>query len=448
MINKVKAIAQGLGVNRAISYTVIGHFVSTVATPITAWLVLSYLSLEAQGYFYTFGSLLAIQSLFELGFGQCITQFLAHEFSQLEFNGDGKINGGRRPLSRLLTLTRYAVKFYTATAILAFIGLAVIGHKFFEDEASSAISWQYAWYLLCGSTSLNLLLIGATSILQGCDQVAWVARARTISNITKPIILAGALVLGFELYSAALAAIVSLAILAILVWLKWGRAIILNAGQAYEYNSISWWNDVWPFQWRIAASWAGAYLAFSLFNPIIFKFFGPEVAGRFGFTWSLLQNIAIIASVWNGTAVTKYCALISLRNWTELDVLWKKNSIVSLGISVAGCGCVLGLEIVLRAIGSPYADRMLDPMSTLLLIGAFLINNAILSMTVYLRAHKHDPMMLYSVVSGLLISGGLYVAAKNFDIRQVALANFVATIFCFLIAIKIFMKYRHFTRVI
>jgi O-antigen/teichoic acid export membrane protein len=442
----IQSLAGRLGVNKAISYTVVGHFIAAIATPITTWLVLKYLTLEEQGYFYTFGSLLAIQSLFELGFGQCISQFAAHEFAQLKLDENEKITGEKRPLSRFITLVHYAARFYIITAVIAYISLVVIGCIFFNDVDEEKIGWRYAWYLLCASTALNLLLIGATAVLQGCNQVAWVARARTISNIIRPLVLASCLFLGFKLYSVGAAAMASLGCLAIFVWWRWSRAIKSIIKQPCEKNTISWWNEVWPFQWRIAVSWAGAYLAFSLFNPIIFKLCGSEVAGRFGVTWSLLQNVSIVASVWNGTSIPTYCAFISRREWGALDRLWKKNSIVSFAICAIGCLVVLSLEIGFSVIQSPYANRMLDSISCLWLIAAFLINNIILSLTVYLRAHKHDPLMWHAVISGIMISVSLYFSAKYSDIRGISIANFFVTFIGFIIAVKIFFKHRYSTR--
>src|SRR4051812_22559277 len=56
-----------VGIDRPVLHTLLGRGWSLVAGPVTLLLITRFLSPEQQGYFYTFGSLAALNVFFELG---------------------------------------------------------------------------------------------------------------------------------------------------------------------------------------------------------------------------------------------------------------------------------------------------------------------------------------------------------------------------------------------
>src|SRR5687767_14379524 len=70
-----------------------------LAAPVTILLIAGRLSAEQQGYYYTFGSLVALQSFFELGFGVVVINVASHEWARLALDGEGRINGDADALS-------------------------------------------------------------------------------------------------------------------------------------------------------------------------------------------------------------------------------------------------------------------------------------------------------------------------------------------------------------
>lgn len=76
-----------LGVDKAIFYTLVGRSLGIPVSVLTIFFIARYLSPEEQGYYYTFGSIVALQVFFELGLTGIITQFVAHEASHLSWNG-------------------------------------------------------------------------------------------------------------------------------------------------------------------------------------------------------------------------------------------------------------------------------------------------------------------------------------------------------------------------
>ena len=67
------------GIDRAIAYTVLARGFQILGSTGTVLLILRFLTPVEQGYYYTLLSLVALQTVFELGFSFVILQMAAHE---------------------------------------------------------------------------------------------------------------------------------------------------------------------------------------------------------------------------------------------------------------------------------------------------------------------------------------------------------------------------------
>ena len=68
MIALLNDLRRKMGVNRPVFYTLVGRGWSLLSGPITILLLTTFFSPKVQGYYYTFGSVLALQVFLELGF--------------------------------------------------------------------------------------------------------------------------------------------------------------------------------------------------------------------------------------------------------------------------------------------------------------------------------------------------------------------------------------------
>ena len=75
-----KRLANKLGIDKAILFTSSSTLIGALGNVVSAILVIKFLSIEEQGFYYTFGSIAAVQIFFELGLNGIITQFVAHEY--------------------------------------------------------------------------------------------------------------------------------------------------------------------------------------------------------------------------------------------------------------------------------------------------------------------------------------------------------------------------------
>ena len=83
-MNILKNIASKIGMDKYIAYSSGANILRAFTGLASIYFISLCLTGEEQGYYYTFGSILAIQVFFELGFTGIITQYVAHEQAHLK----------------------------------------------------------------------------------------------------------------------------------------------------------------------------------------------------------------------------------------------------------------------------------------------------------------------------------------------------------------------------
>src|SRR5574344_1686117 len=83
----LRNIGNKIGLDKSIAYTSTARIIQASGGVITALFIAKYLTKVEQGFYFTFGSILAIQTFFELGMNGIITQYVAHEASHLHWQG-------------------------------------------------------------------------------------------------------------------------------------------------------------------------------------------------------------------------------------------------------------------------------------------------------------------------------------------------------------------------
>src|SRR5580698_7151699 len=136
-----------VGLDRAIIFTVLARGWASLAGIVTVILIARFLSPAEQGYYYTFGSLVALQIVFELGFSFVILQMASHERAHLTISTDYVISGDPRAHARLASVLQKSVRWYSIAAVLMAALLIPAGWYFFASHrhAGQAVSWQLPW---------------------------------------------------------------------------------------------------------------------------------------------------------------------------------------------------------------------------------------------------------------------------------------------------------------
>jgi O-antigen/teichoic acid export membrane protein len=404
-----------MGIDRAIGYTVLARGWSALAGLATVALIARTLSPVEQGYYYTFGSLVALQIVFELGFSVVILQLAAHEVAHLTIGPGGIIAGPAVSHARLASIFRKVIKWYSVAAILMACLLIPVGWHFFAatPDPHHSVAWRLPWIAVVLASSVTFQIDPIFSFLEGCGFVARVARTRLAQSILGSLLAWSMLLLHHGLFAPAL--LISGQAIAGLVWIASYRTLLHKLFRhPIGDHQIDWWQEVWPFQWRIAVSYACGFFIFQLFNPILFHYWGPVVAGRMGMSLNISNAIASIAIAWISTKAAPFGALIARREFPALDRLFFRSvaqtivfcSVVSLVV------WIVAYLLALRHMS--FAQRLLPPLPFAFLLLSMNINQAVNSMALYLRAHKQEKFLLNSILGAIFLILTAFLLGRPF----------------------------------
>ena len=441
MFNRLHQIRRWAGVDRPVFFVVLARGWSLFSGPITVVLLGTFLSPESQGYYFTFGSVMALQVFLELGFAQAIIQFASHEFAQLRWAGDGTVTGHLPARSRLLSLGRLSLKAYAVMATLAPLLVGVAGQIFFQSRAQTGVNWLLPWWLLCLGSGANLLLLPVWSLLEGCNQVEFVARCRLTMGIAGNIALWLALTLRAGLFAASASTGIAFLMGAYLLW-RYRAPLLKQVVQEKLTERMSWRREIWPFHWRMAVSGISGSISSNLFNPTIFYFHGAIVAGQMGMTLSIVNSISAVAMSWMSTKAPRYGILISQRRYVELDALAWRATAQAFFVCLSGI-CVMLCGLVWLKSGFVLGQRFATIPAAVFLSGTALISQVVYGQAYYLRAHKKEPFMWVSLMGSGLGAVAVIVGARLFGPVGTSAAYLLAGVLVLPVTTWIFYKKRH-----
>lgn len=414
-------ITQKLGIDKAIFFTILGRGLQISTALFTVFFIAKYLTPDEQGYYYTFGSIVAIQVFFELGLTQIITQFVAHEASHLHWNECYELIGEDKYKSRLASLLRFCVKWYLIIAALLLIVLSIAGYVFFETYESKhhEIKWQLPWILLAIGTAFNLLLSPIIAFIEGLGKVKEVAQIRFVQQVLHPIVVWGGLSLGSKLFVSGADAVLRVIIVGFILIKSPFYRILRNIWNYQKEERVIYKKEIFPYQWRIALSWISGYFIFQLFNPVLFATEGAKVAGQMGMTMAALNGLQALSQSWINTKVPRLSGLIAQKDYQTLDNLFGRTMKQMLFVGtffLVSFVTVIGVFQIfeIKFLGMDIGSRFLPLLPLTLMAWSVFTMLPISCWSTYLRCHKKEPLLLNSIVVGILcclstlIIGNLY----------------------------------------
>jgi O-antigen/teichoic acid export membrane protein len=404
-----KFTTEKLGVDGAIAYSSAARIFQAFSGVISIFFIATFLSGEEQGFYYTFGSILAVQVFFELGFTGIMTQYVAHEAVHLNLNKSFHYEGESKYKSRLAYLARFCIKWYTVIAVLFLLVVLIAGFVFFYkyDETKGSVNWQVPWLLLATSTALKLFLSPFTAIFTGLGKVKDMNKIAFYQQLIIPISQWVLFACGVKLYVVGISSMLGVIIWCVFVWKSTFWKILYYLFKEKITEKISYMKDIFPYQWKIAISWISGYFIFQLFNPVLFATEGATVAGQMGMTLNILSAIQAFALNWQNTKIPAYSGLIEMKRYNELDSLFNKTTIqmncVCLGLLTFFFIGVLFLRVTDFSIaGSVLGNRFLDYLPMFLMMITIFVNINTSAWATYLRCHKQEPILVTSVVVAIL----------------------------------------------
>lgn len=416
-----------LEVDQAVFFAIAARGWQFVAGPVTIVLIGTYFSGEVQGYYYTFWSLIALQTVFDFSFQQVIVNFASHEWGRRSGGirsgeqGDavaageavgpavGTDVGDGREDSRLASLLRGSLGWYAIAAAAFFVIVGSAGTWFLGSGASSErITWKPGWWALVALTAVNFWTTPFLAVLEGCGRVRSIYQLQFARSFVGNWVVWLMIPLGAGLWVPAGAAAVRL--LCEAVWIAgfhrrfFGRFLRRPVGER-----VDWFGEIWPFQWRVGVRGLLGMLNTLLINPVVFYYQGEVAAGRFGMTWQVLTSLQAACMSWIKTRTARFGVLVGDRDFAELDRIYFRLLKISLAFVTLGAATFLALIVFMQVADFRFADRLLPVWPAAMLGLAMVLLTFPESQWTYIHAHKrspHLPLAIFgAVLNGLLVWG-------------------------------------------
>lgn len=415
----VIAVRNTLGIDLSIFYTILARVLQAGGGVVTIGLISLYLTKEEQGYYYTFGSILAVQVFFELGLTSIITQYVAHEAIHIIWKSDKEFFGPPESLSRLASLLLLCLKVFSILAAFLFILLSVGGYLFFSAYKANqtTVNWQIPWVTTSIATALMLVVNPILAVFEGLGQVKEIAKLRMKQQILSLVSVILILVLKGGLYAQGVANLLSFFLLVGSIVFSHRKQLIFFIISHIDKWKISYRKEIFPYHYKIALSWISGYLIFQLFNPVLFATEGPVVAGKMGMTLAALNGISSISMSWISTKITLFSSLIAKREHKALDTIFNRTLKQLIVINATLLIAFIGLIKVLDALNSPFRDRFLNLTPIILLCVAAFINQIVYSWATYLRCHKEEPFLYISIINGVMCAASSILLSHYFGVN-------------------------------
>jgi len=432
MKSRLREFLYKIEMDRAVFFAVSSKIWGLTAGPISMLLITTYFTQEIQGYYYTFFSLLALQTFIELGLGTVIQQFSSHEWAQLSLDPFGKIIGNPDAHSRLSSIAKIGVKWFGIGGGILTLGLALGGFIFFSTSPEVNVGWKVPWFALSLLTGLTIILTPIWSLLEGCNQVGKIYTFRFMQVVISNIAGWTAIIIGAQLWTIVVISLTTAVCSFYFLGKNYFSFLKSLIFSDLVGPKVKWSIDLLPMQWRIAVSWISGYICFSLFTPVLFKYHGSVVAGQMGMTWSLVGVIGAIAGSWVAPRVPQFAMYASECKYKELDQLfWRVTKIVTLVafiVAIIILTFVLSINWVDTPLTKKLALRVFSPMTVAIFLLAQIIIMVSIPFSSYMRAHKQEPIMLLSVIGAIMICMSTLVLGKYYSGLGVAIGYLITNI--------------------
>lgn len=438
MNQRIIDIAHKLGMDKAIAYSSGSRIVQGFTGVASVFFITTFLSGVEQGFYFTFGSILALQVFFELGLTGIMTQYVAHEVAHLTLVDGCNYVGNERYKSRLASLIHFCVKWYAVLALLVLIFLTIVGFVFFNrySDSHTNVSWQVPWTLICIGTALKLFQSPFASILIGLGKVKEMSKIGFWQQVILPATIWIGLVCGLKLYVVGIGYLLSVLLWQMYVWNTGLARIIVNLWHTPISERVAYFKEIFPYQWRIALSWVSGYFIFQLFNPVLFATEGAVVAGQMGMTLTALNAIQAFSMSWLNTKIPLYSKLIALKDYVQLDTLFNKTlrqmTMVCMVLLLAFYGVIWLFTIAqLKIGGSVISERFLPYLPMILMMIPVYLQQYVGSWATYLRCHKKDPFLVNSICAGIACCLSTFILGNLYGLYGITIGYCVISILLF-----------------
>lgn len=413
----------------------------SITGPISLIFVAIFLDLKSQGYLFTFISLLTIKFVLELGLTQIIITFVAYEKNSLSFHKfflKGKFNS----YLRLKNISRYSIHWFFWASIIYILIINLIGYFLFSNSGDPISYWLYPFLLLCLFSSIEIFFIPFYAIKEGLAEIEKVYKFKFFKTIFFLLAYLTFLSIGAGLWSFSIAYFFNIFIDIIFIFKS--RVFFYSIYRNAKVNKIrlNWKKEIFPLQTKIAIGAVSGILSFSIFTPFSFSLLGPEVAGKVGLTLAIVTGISTLSVVPSLISSQRIASLVEKKEIKKLNHLIFRLLSISIIIHLISLAGLILFFFFLKSSFPFILDKVVDPISFLYFFFAMMLSLISSPFSIFMRAHKEEPLMWLSVFTGVAISFSCYFGMYYNGAMGAAIAYFIITLISFPILLKIFFDFK------
>ena len=380
-----------------------------IAGLVTVAVIGTTLSQEQQGWYYTFVSVAALYSIFEMGLSAALLQLSAHMFVRLHWLEGGRVGGD--DVAEFKSFISTSIRAYGFAAIAFVIVSFVVGSYLFghRDTLIGSALWVPPWALLVTLTGLNMLTLPLLAAVEGSGEVGEVYKVRLAQGLLGAFLCWIVLASGGWLWATSMVPLAGVVVS--FFWLVWRRAGLIDMMRSNgALNKFDWFERLWPHQWRLGLNWISVFLMSQLATPILFYYCDPIVAGRMGLSLTVAHMLGIVAQSWIARRVPLMSQAVARREWGLLDQFFRRDLLHSVAIFLVGS---LGLLVLYQLLAeTPYINRVLPFWQLVGVLGFVFFYHINGALSAQLRSFRREPLVWVSLVGSLLIVPGSIIEAE------------------------------------
>jgi O-antigen/teichoic acid export membrane protein len=401
--------------HRDLFFTLLNQLWRLISGPVTMLLIPLFLSPEQQGYWYLFGSLSALSIFADLGFSNIILQFSAHEFAYLHFLDNGLLAGDETNLKKLGSFFRFVIKWISTICAVVFPVIYIIGIWFFIRDNILAV-YLVPWTLYAVGSLINFFNNSILSFVEGLNRIEVIQKCRFGAAIINTGIVVMVLLFGGNIYALAFGMLLSALTLFIFVFGVHRKLLVQLLGVS-RWFVYSWKKEIVPLFAKYVISFSSGYFTYQIYTPLMHYFHGPVYSGKVGITLALVMAIFSISNIWMYTITPKMNMLISLKSWKNLDKMFLKRLLLSVGTY---CFLCIGLVVFLLLFRNIWIipdilSRFLPLELVGILLFCYLLEVFVNAWALYLRGHKQEPFYVVSIICTIWVVVTTYIMGFYFS---------------------------------
>lgn len=415
-------VIKTLNIDQDILYSLALKFWSLIKTPLSFYFITQYLTIDEQGYWYTFLSLGALSVFAELGFTTIISQYISHEIAHLSVDKQTRISGPELAIDKLISLIKYTFKVYSYMVPVGVIILAVVGTIFFStNENTVYLILPWIIYAITGGLTLLISYFGA--LIQGLDKVKEVLKINLISGILSVASIWVGLYFGLKLWSLSVGGFVLIST-TLLLYKKQSGLLYTQVTSYVVSTNYNWFKEIMPLQIRYSLSWTSSYFVFYFMVPTTMYFLGAEDAGKLGISVSITTAMLHLAHSWVSTKTPLLNMLVSRGDFVNMENKFKSLNLSSIIVFVIiSIFLLLFYNFIFPLFN--ITDRFLSFEQLLILLFAELPKLVYGNIGVYLRAFKKEPLLYVSISTALLTVVALVFGLYFYESMTIGLIMFM-----------------------